>query len=100
MSRSEPWTCSTGCSGWAAGETDEPGGLLVEPRVVLHGARAEGVEPFVDRVVELAQAVEVLDHLHLGEIGVVGDIVRGEGLAAAPTPDRRPGTSRGGSRKP
>ena len=51
------------------GETRQPRHLLVEPRVVLHRARAERVEAAVDRVILLRQAGEMAHHLRLAEAG-------------------------------
>ena len=54
------------------GEAAQAGGPLVELGVELHRARAERVEPGVDRVVELAQVDVVADDVrlvHLGEGG-------------------------------
>ena len=72
MSCSAPWTWFSGCRGWIAAKPGISGRHLVEARVVLHGARPERVETLVNRVVELAEAVEVLDHLHLAQVGIVG----------------------------
>ena len=49
------------------GEAGQPRHLLVEPRVVLHRARAERVEAAVDRVILLRQAREMPDDLRLAE---------------------------------
>src|ERR1700724_3383928 len=51
------------------GESGEPRPLLVEPRVMLHRARAQRIEPAVDGVVLLRQPGEVADHLRLAETG-------------------------------
>ena len=48
-------------------ETRQRGGLLVEPRIVLHGAGAQGVQAVVHAVVPLGEAREVADDVHLGE---------------------------------
>ena len=49
------------------GEARQPRQLLVEPRIVLHRARAERVEPAVDRVVLLRQPREMAHDLRLAE---------------------------------
>ena len=51
------------------GEARQAGRPLVELRVVLHGARAERVEPGVDRVVELRQVDVVADDVGLVHLG-------------------------------
>ncbi len=51
------------------GEAGQPRHLLVEPRIVLHRARAERVEAAVDRVVLLRQPGEVAHDLRLAEAG-------------------------------
>src|SRR6266700_3183299 len=51
------------------GKAGQPRHLLVEPRVVLHRARAERVEAAVDRVVLLRQAGEMAHDLRLAEPG-------------------------------
>src|SRR6266542_5699571 len=51
------------------GETRQPRHLLVEPRVVLHRARAKRVEAAVDRVILLRQAGVVTHHLRFAEPG-------------------------------
>ena len=48
-------------------EARQPRHLLVQPRVVLHRARAERIEPAVDRVVLARQAHVVAHRLRLGE---------------------------------
>src|SRR5258706_16117681 len=45
--------------------------LFVEPRVVLHRARAERVETRVDRDVELRQPREMPDDVDLGDLDLV-----------------------------
>ena len=59
----------SGASGWRPREAGQAGRPLVELGVVLHRARAEGIEARVDRVVELAQVDVVADHLGLVELG-------------------------------
>ena len=49
------------------GEAGQPRQFLVEARIVLHRARAERVEPAVDRIVLLRQPGEVAHHLRLAE---------------------------------
>ena len=51
------------------GKSGEPRQLLVEPRIVLHRARAKLIEPAVDGVVLLRQPGEVADNLRLAETG-------------------------------
>jgi len=50
------------------GESCEARDALAEPGVVLHGARTERVEPLVDGVVQLAEAMEVLHDLELADV--------------------------------
>src|SRR5205807_1945507 len=49
------------------GKSRESRQLLVEPGIVLHCARAQRIEPSVDRVVLLRQPGEVAYHLRLAE---------------------------------
>src|SRR6185312_15322369 len=49
------------------GEARQPRQLLVEPRIVLHGARPQRIEPGVDGVVLLRQPGEMAHHLRLAE---------------------------------
>ena len=65
--RARPGTVDTGCSGWMSAKPGQPRQLFVEARVVLHRARAERVEPAVDRVVLLRQPGEVAHDLRLAE---------------------------------
>ncbi len=51
------------------GETRQPRQLFVEPRVVLHRARAERIEAGVDRIVLVRQPGEMANHLRLAETG-------------------------------
>ena len=53
------------------GEAGQPRHLLVEARVVLHGARAERIDAGVDGVVLLAEAHVVAHRLRLGEAGQI-----------------------------
>ncbi len=55
--------------GMQIGQARQPRHLLVEARVVLHGAGAERIEPRVDRVVLLAEPRVVPHHLGLREAG-------------------------------
>jgi hypothetical protein len=55
------------------GEAGNAGDLLVEPRVVLHRARAERVHPRVDRHIELRQAREMPDDADLGDLQLFVD---------------------------
>ena len=48
-------------------EARQPGQLLVEPRVVLHRARAERVETAVDRIILLRKPREMPHYLRLAE---------------------------------
>ena len=52
-------------------EARQPRHLLVEARVVLHGAGAERIEPGVDRVVLLGEPHIVAHRLRLGQAGQV-----------------------------
>ena len=67
------------------GEAGQAGRPLVELRVELHRARAERVEPGVDRVVELRQVDVVADDLGLVQLG--------QGRRRRP-PGARPGSGR------
>src|SRR5918992_2359210 len=51
------------------GEAREPRGPLVDLGVVLHRARAEGVEADLDRMVEVAEAVEMSQQVELAHLG-------------------------------
>ena len=50
------------------GQARQAGGPLVQLGVVLHGARAEGIEADVDGVVQPAQPVEVADQVELADL--------------------------------
>src|SRR6185437_5210151 len=50
-------------------DAGQPRDLLVDPRVVLHGARAQRVDAHVDGVVLLAEPRVVLHYLRLAESG-------------------------------
>ena len=67
MSSSAPCTVEIGLHRMEIGQARQPRHLLVEPRVVLHGAGAQRIEPHVDGVVLLAEAGVVADHLGLGQ---------------------------------
>ena len=67
ISSSAPWHGRGRLQRMEVGETGQPRQLLVEARVVLHRARAERVEPAVDRVVLLRQPGEMAHHLRLAE---------------------------------
>ena len=69
ISSSAPCTVDAGCSGWRSAKPGQPRQLLVEPRVVLHRARAERVEAAVDRVILLRQPGEMAHDLRLAEPG-------------------------------
>jgi hypothetical protein len=60
-----------GLVGVELGEAGEAGDRLVDLRVVLHRAGAERVDVDVDRVVLLAEAREVPDHVDLAHLGPV-----------------------------
>ncbi len=73
-SSSVPWAIGVGRHRVEVREPGQARGPLVELRVVLHRARAERVEPRVDRVVELAQVDVVAHDLGLGELGQRGGL--------------------------
>ncbi len=58
-----------GLVGVGFGDAFEAGDGLVDARVVLHGAGAEGVHAEVDGVVPGGEPGEVADDLDLGELG-------------------------------
>ena len=69
ISSSAPCTLACGLQRMQIGKAGQPRQLLVEPRVVLHRARAERVEAAVDRVVLLRQPGEMPHDLRLAEPG-------------------------------
>src|SRR5260370_24568389 len=58
------------------GKSRQPGDLLIDLRIVLHGAGAERIEPRIDAEVSLRQSQKVAHHVELGEFWQVA--VRGE----------------------
>ena len=75
------------------GEAGQARQLLVQPRVVLHGARAERIERQVDGVVLLAEPHIVAHRLRLGEAGQAVSVGAGQagevGGVGRPAPPRR-----------
>ena len=62
------------------GNARQPRHVLVDPRVVLHSARAQGVKDRVDREVALREMREVADNVEFADLGQAQ--VRAEHLAA------------------
>src|SRR5262250_698925 len=54
------------------GKTRKPRELLVQPRIVLHGARAERIEGRIDRGIALGEADVMAHGLGLGKSGETG----------------------------
>src|SRR5882762_1983384 len=69
------------------GETRQPRHLLVEPRVVLHRARAERVKAAIDRVILLRQAGKMAHDLRLAKPRQADWVFAVE--PAEPRPERR-----------
>ena len=76
------------------GEAGQAGGLLVDLGVVLHRAGAERVDARVDAVVQLRQAGEVADHIHLGQFGQRQVLARQALRAARPAAHPARGSAR------
>ena len=60
--------------------------LFVQPRVVLHRARAERIEAGVDRDVQFRQPREVPDDVDLGDFDFVRDLVAHQRRRQRPSP--------------
>ncbi len=58
-----------GLEGMDGRESGKGGSLLVDPRVVLHRARTQGVEVGIHREVELREAREVAQDIQFGQLG-------------------------------
>ena len=52
-----------------------PRELLVQPRIVFHGARSERIQAGVDRDIQLRQAREVPDDVDFGDFDFIGDLI-------------------------
>ena len=83
ITASAPCDPSSSVSGCSARETGQPGGVLVDLGVVLHGAGAERVEAAVDAVVEVAEVGEVAHDLKLADFRQVEVVAQQIGRAAA-----------------
>ncbi len=58
----------------ALGKARQTADLLVDPRVVLHRAAAERVQPQIDRIVAARDAGEVTDDIDLRKLGEAVDV--------------------------
>ena len=99
ISSSAPWARRGSWAGCRRAWPGQRGDALVDPRVVLHRARAERVDPGVEVEVAAREAVVVADDLGLGDLGQRGGLASAAARLGISSSSGTSGTPGGGDRR-